>query len=665
MPSFFARRYYRPIDRVSGTEKALGIGLLLLAVAIVAGYIAYAATNEEYLFNVDEAAYEAGEQPRELVIARRMLPSLGSPDWQAAGDPEAIQPDQFASTLGQDAQALIDFDVQWVYRQRYIQTRADQAKAGDSLGLNSIAVSVCDAQSSAQAFGLTEERRPVDALPLNVGRDGWISAEGLRAGFWIGRYYTELKAASELTDTTLTLPLAASAISSVQLDYGGTFPSDQLLPSQGRESGSLRYVHHAAFGIKGLDEVFIVEMSDGTLVWLSDAGSPARAQQWFEQVKAAFSSGTALEPGAEHGERAEEYGEFDAGGGYAETGITGENEDIRYDGPLTVMAFRAGRMAFFTAGHYVGGAFGPAPNADAVSAARQLYDRIMSTTVEVPGAPVAAQAAERKSPFPEIDMNGWQVPSQVDRFTPENLYIKINGRADVYLQFHVVSLIFGTYFHQTEGERTIDVYWYDMGTPANALGIYQAEASPGAEPVPVGQNGYQVGGAVFFHKGGCYVHVLPADPEDAGVALAIAKRIDENIAGSTDEMWALKVLPQAGRVEGSFAYIAQDAFSLDFLGDVYTAEYDLEGNRLTLFVHRAADGDRAADLLDQYTAFFEKYGEVAWRDEDPARRMVAGEVAGVVDVVFAKGRYLGGVSGAGELEAARKAALSFYEELQD
>ncbi|UCF32582.1 MAG: hypothetical protein JSV78_09630 [Phycisphaerales bacterium] len=665
MPSFFARRYYRPIDRVSGTEKALGMGLLFLAVAVVAGYIAYAATNKEYLFNVDEAAYEAGEQPRELLIARRMLPALGSPDWQAAGDPEAIQPDQFASTLGEDARALIDFDVQRVYRQRYIQTPAGQAKAGDSPALNSIAVSVCDAQSSAQAFGLTKKRRPAGAAPLNVGRDGWISADGLRAGFWIGRYYTELNAVSELTDTTLTLPLAAGAISSVQLDYGETFPLDQLLPTQGRKPDSLRYVHRGAFDIEGLDEVFLVEMSDGTSVWLSDAHSPARAQQRFEQVKAAFSSGTSAGPGTKHDERAGDYGEFDVGEGYAEPGITGESADIRYDGPLTIMTFRAGRMAFFTAGRYVGGAYGGAPGGDAVTAAGQLYDRVMSTIVETPGAPVVAQPAEQESPFPDIAAKGWQVPSQVDRFTPENLYIKINGRADVYLQFHVVSLIFGTYFHQTEGERTIDVYWYDMGTPANALGIYQAEASPGAEPVPVGQNGYQVGGAVFFHKGGCYVHVLPADPNDAGVALAIARRIDENIAGSTDEMWALKVLPQSGRIEGSFAYIAQDAFSLDFLGDVYTAEFELEGRRLTLFVHRAADGDTAGDLLRQYTAFFEKYGEVVWQDEDAARRMVAGEVAGVVDVVFAKGRYLCGVSGASELEAAREAALAFYEELQE
>jgi hypothetical protein len=130
-------------------------------------------------------------------------------------------------------------------------------------------------------------------------------------------------------------------------------------------------------------------------------------------------------------------------------------------------------------------------------------------------------------------------------------------------------------------------------------------------------------------------------------------------------MWALKVLPQSGRIEGSFAYIAQDAFSLDFLGDVYTAQFDLDGRRLTLFVHRADDDDTAGDLLRQYTAFFEKYGEVVWQDEDAARRMVAGEVAGVVDVVFAKGRYLGGVSGASELEAAREAALAFYEELQE
>ena len=117
------------------------------------------------------------------------------------------------------------------------------------------------------------------------------------------------------------------------------------------------------------------------------------------------------------------------------------------------------------------------------------------------------------------------------------------------------------------------------------------------------------------------------------------------------------------RVADSFAYLAEDAFSLDFLSDVYTARYDVSGERLTLFIHRAADTSSAEALFDRYAGFFKDYGQVTWRDRDPARRIVAGEVAGVVDVIFAKGRYLGGVAGADQVESAREAAVSFHDEL--
>jgi len=150
--------------------------------------------------------------------------------------------------------------------------------------------------------------------------------------------------------------------------------------------------------------------------------------------------------------------------------------------------------------------------------------------VGAPGDPARATVMT-DSLFPDPGVDGWRAPVETRRFTPGNLHLKIDGRASIYLDFQVVSLTFGSYFHRADRGRTADVYWYNMGTPANALGLYRIEASPGATALSIGDRGYQAGTAVFFCKGASYVQILPSglDEADAQAALAIADRIAEII----------------------------------------------------------------------------------------------------------------------------------------
>jgi hypothetical protein len=156
------------------------------------------------------------------------------------------------------------------------------------------------------------------------------------------------------------------------------------------------------------------------------------------------------------------------------------------------------------------------------SAPRSAGDRVAASRPSAVGA---------GGPFPEPGLEGWRAPDRVDRFAAENLYVKIDGRAEAYLKFHAVGLTFGRYYHRNDAERTVDVYWYDMGTGANALGMYRSEQSPDATPVSIGLEGYRVGGAVFFCEGSSYVQVLPTrlDDADAHAALKIAERLAERI----------------------------------------------------------------------------------------------------------------------------------------
>jgi hypothetical protein len=142
-----------------------------------------------------------------------------------------------------------------------------------------------------------------------------------------------------------------------------------------------------------------------------------------------------------------------------------------------------------------------------------------------PAPPTAADPAAVALPDPGVA--GWRPAQDVGRFAPDDLYLKIDGRDELYLRHHVVRLTFASYPHESDEQRTIDVYWYVLQTAEDAANVYREEAPPKAPALPLGDAAYQAGGAVFFRRGANYLQVLPSgqDPTDADAALTIARRL--------------------------------------------------------------------------------------------------------------------------------------------
>jgi hypothetical protein len=651
MPTYFARKFTREAEHVGRTEKIIGVVILALTAIFVIAFAYTASTNTDDLFRVDSTLQGRTEEPRELAVARQMLPPLADPSWQlvaaptpfvarelAAAPAYQVEPASPIAKVSADLIAAVNaFDASWIYSGRY-RTEGPPAQE--------ITAVVCDMTTPAQAFGVCRARRPDGAGELASGLDGWQNADRTRAGFCKGRYYTELSAAAPLTGAT-TLSTAAGAIADSQVDYGRPFPEEQLLPPQGRIPGTLRYVHHGALGVDGLDKVFLVDLAGDTTAWVADASAPHSAEQLLQELKSSAPPAETPERYAEHGQA--NAPELDSGG----------------EEPLTLIPWDGRTMAAFASGRYVLGALSP-DRPSAVAAAMSAY-AVACPTASEPPAPIRAASTEdeAENPFADVQAVGWQTPRKVSRYTSEDLYMKIDGRAGLYLQFHVVGLTFGSYVLESDNTRTIDVYLYDMGEPQNALGVFRAEAAPDADAIDFAPQGYAVGGAVFFIKGGDYVQVLPSDiePDDAAAAMHIARGIADQIEDAGGDMWAAAVLPAEGRVPGSIDFIAENAFSLDFLTDVYTAKYELPEGEFTLFVHRAADDAAARALFDQYVQAIEDFGRIVWRSDDAARPLVVGNTAGMIDAVFFKGPYLAGVAGARDVDAARRVAERFQESL--
>lgn len=161
-------------------------------------------------------------------------------------------------------------------------------------------------------------------------------------------------------------------------------------------------------------------------------------------------------------------------------------------------------------------------------AGRVLSDRAPLFELSPEAAePDAGGSAAPAAVLAELALPGWTGPAQLRRFAPDELYLKIDGRAELYLQHDVAGLTFAAYRRADDPQRGLDVYCYEMRDAACAGRIYDLERPPDAAALALGDAAYQAGGAVYFRRGSAYVQVLPAAAEDADAALELARRLAE------------------------------------------------------------------------------------------------------------------------------------------
>ncbi|MDH4220425.1 MAG: hypothetical protein OEW23_16840, partial [Candidatus Aminicenantes bacterium] len=106
--------------------------------------------------------------------------------------------------------------------------------------------------------------------------------------------------------------------------------------------------------------------------------------------------------------------------------------------------------------------------------------------------------------FSRLVPQGWAIYDQVGQFTADNLYERINGRAELYLAYDVVSLTTATFEDKTDIGRFIELSVFDMGNPTNAFGIFSVERFQGDPPLDLGRMSYHSGSNAYIWKGKYY-----------------------------------------------------------------------------------------------------------------------------------------------------------------
>jgi hypothetical protein len=279
--------------------------------------------------------------------------------------------------------------------------------------------------------------------------------------------------------------------------------------------------------------------------------------------------------------------------------------------------------------------------------------------VAVSGAGAGAGKAAARGPIPEgLGGAGWKEEKAAE-FDGDNLYVKINGRADYFRAFGFKRLHSILLTNEKTPSETIDIEVYDLGRAANALGAYGGERGAGVKP-EVSEAGLRHidRNALYMARGPYYVRVIGSD-ETPAIKERLADLAGKLEAGVKGEPlpWAYGLFVGGlGLDPGQVAYYAEAAFSFAFATDVWAARPAGKDSDLEIFVSAhgapAAAKKRAAQLTKGFLEIGEPAGKIG--EGASAAPAVKDRYLNTFAAAAAHGRFVYGVRGAADREAARK-----------
>jgi Family of unknown function (DUF6599) len=284
-------------------------------------------------------------------------------------------------------------------------------------------------------------------------------------------------------------------------------------------------------------------------------------------------------------------------------------------------------------------------------------------TVPDPQRPLASM-------LPLVDIPaGWTVSKygskHLETFNDENLFEKIDGRAESFTQNNVAGMAYTSYHPTGDDSNEVQVYIFefDHSKPFRAQSKYNAEKPDQSEPVKVGTEGYASAGSLLFYADPYYTQIVSTkdDKQFAAFSLEMARRIaakqmpehsegGEATPSKASAMQdAIYALFPTGQGRGAPTYVAQDVFGYSFLADVFMADYKDGSVAWQGFLRPYASADEAKAIFEKYVASAKQNGgEPKIVEAEGADQMFISASIGLVDAVFRKGNVIGGANGAAD-----------------
>ena len=147
-----------------------------------------------------------------------------------------------------------------------------------------------------------------------------------------------------------------------------------------------------------------------------------------------------------------------------------------------------------------------------------------------------------------------QVSGEPESFTPDNLYNKIDGKAELYTAAGVVGMKCQRFALKASPDDWLEWSVYDMGSLPHAFSVFSTQRRAEGQPLDLTAYAYQTQNALYFVAGNNYIEAVASSANRPllDALLALAKRFVAANSEGAGQMPEMQLLPAENLVAGSF-----------------------------------------------------------------------------------------------------------------
>ena len=274
-----------------------------------------------------------------------------------------------------------------------------------------------------------------------------------------------------------------------------------------------------------------------------------------------------------------------------------------------------------------------------------------------------------QKPVPEAETSPFiQVPAGFDKlsepevYNAENLYEKINGKAPLYTEAGFSKLYCQRFVNKSDANLWMEVFLYDMGNLRNAFSVYSMQRRPDAKTLSafVQMYGYGTSNGLYFVYGRYYIEMIGSAESDQLVMamLETAANIQKNpmVAGDL-KIEELDLFQSENLVPDSAKLYLKNAFGFEGLSDVFTAQYKIGRQPITVFFSKCPNVQDAEAMAESYRKFLTENDATVKQTTSEFLKNKIFDFYGATEMVFTTGQFVVGVHEAENQDAAEKAAM--------
>ncbi len=297
------------------------------------------------------------------------------------------------------------------------------------------------------------------------------------------------------------------------------------------------------------------------------------------------------------------------------------------------------------------------------------YDRnLFQAAIEQKGAS-AIQAAPEQTQSDQlsgIESQDFKPMGASEVFNPDNLSDKIDGKAELYLEYDFIVMLCRRFAAKGAPEQWFEVFIYDMGEPLNAFGVYTLQRRPGTRDSDLAQYAYTSENALFFMQGKYYVEIVGAQTSDI-LQKAISeagKKILSQYPAASFSLPEISLLPAENIKTETLKYFNKNAFSFEKMDHILAVNYEISRKELTGFISMRKSAEAAENLKEEYFKFLKNLGGEKMESPDlNVPGVIIVNLLGDLEYIFTHGNILAGIHAAGDKESAGQLATRMFERL--